>query len=156
MRTGNKWAILGVLLVLGLLCNPMVVPATTVQFHDKNEFLFNDYVDWGQLGGVGTLVPDSFTAHSSVFGLTIEVSKVGDTGNFLRLDQGLGFFGNFTHGDALLFTTDTIPPPSSNPNLYVRLTFPVDVLIAGLRTQPGQATSYGAEIDAYDKDGNKL
>ena len=149
-------AIVCAFLVLGLLLTPLVAAATTVQFHDKDNFLFNDFVDWRQLGDAGATVNSSFSAHSDAFGLTIQVSKVGDTGDFLRLDQGLGFFGNFTPGDALLFTTVNIPPPGSNPNLFVLLTFPVDVLTAGLRTQPGLATSYGAFVDAYDKDGNKL
>lgn len=156
MRLRNKSAGIGALFVLGILLTPLVVPATTVQFHDKDNFLYNDFVDWRQLGPAGTLAPDSFTAYSSVFGFTIAVSKVNVSGDFIRLDQGFGFFGNFTPGDALLFTTDNIPPANSNPNLYVRLTFPLDVLTAGLRTQPGSPESYGADVDAYDKDGNKL
>ena len=108
-----------------------------------------------------TVANDS-AATSSSHGLEITLSKhieIGGTGDFLRIDQGMDwhFNGNFTPGDALLSTYDSYtfprhPPTRASLSL---LTFPVDVLTAGLQLQPF-AFSYGALLEAYDKDGNKL
>src|SRR5882672_4386958 len=93
----------GIGLLVGVIgfCALSAMPANAVQITSLAGLTSNDSIDWSQLGPAGTGITGAH-AVISVGGVNATVSSGG---NFLvRLDQGLGWFGNFANGDHLLYT----------------------------------------------------
>ena len=107
--------------------------------------LVNDYIDWAQLGPTTTVLPNTVTVQTGVFGHSLTLSSAD---SLERLDQGNGWAGNFANGAAFIWTGAnqmTLNFGSTNP-LFI------------FETQI-QADYYGpftATIEAYDINGTLL
>jgi hypothetical protein len=100
-----------------------------------------DSVGWAQLGPDSTSVPNPFSA-TSVGGIGITGSFAG-TGSGMTQTEGVSWFGNFTIGDALLWSNI----PDQAP-----ITLVFNHAVAGFGAQI-QADNYGAftaQIAAYN------
>ncbi len=117
--------------------------------------LANDTVDWGQLGPSGTplTTPENWTSTGSLY--TGEVGITGSligTQNFLRLDQGAGWSGNFLTGDHLLW----------NEGGFQQTGIDIGVLFNNLSAGGGaqiQSDYFGpftATLTAFDSIGNVI
>lgn len=106
----------------------------------------NDYVDWGVLGPPYTVVSNPFTVNSNN-GLGMTVSKP-TSGNFERLNQGLGWSGNFSPGDRLIWTVYEPGP--------LVIVFNTPVFGAGAQIQRNYYGSFTGTISAYDASGSLL
>jgi hypothetical protein len=109
----------------------------------------DDSLDWQVLGNSGTTVAQPFTLATTTGARQVTVAKAS-AGAFRRVDQGDGWNGNFTHGDALLWTDGTAGP--------ISLTFDLPVRAVGMQIQKSDQTnpSFTARIEAFDSADNSL
>ena len=109
--------------------------------------LVNDYIDWAQLGPATTVLPNTVTVQTGVFGHSLTISS---NDAFERLDQGNGWYGNFANGAALIWTG----PASNQMTLNFGSTNPL--FIFETQIQSDYFGSFTATIEAYDVNGNLL
>ena len=109
--------------------------------------LVNDYIDWAQLGPSTTVLPNTVTVQTGVFGHSLIIS-INDA--FKRLDQGNGWNGNFANGAALIWTG----PISNQMTLNFGSTNPL--FIFETQIQSDYFGSFTGIIEAYDVNGNLL
>jgi hypothetical protein len=107
-----------------------------------------DYVDWGSVGSVGTILSNPFDATSNG-GIGVTVSQAG--GSFKRLDQSFvgGWWGNFADGDNLLWTLGGGP---------LTITFATPVAAAGAQIQADIWDTFSGNLTgtAYNPLGQSL
>ncbi len=98
-----------------------------------------DYIDWADLGATFTPVPASFviSTHGTPFNV-----NVSGPGPMERRDEGNGWLGDFTPGDALLWTNSQSGP--------LTLTGSKTCNEVGMSVQRDQYGAYGMTISAYD------
>jgi hypothetical protein len=107
--------------------------------------LSNDgQVDWGTRGAQYTAVDNTSTVGTGIAGVTAVVSKTS-AGAFERRNQGSGWGGNFTTGDALLWTNGTSGP--------LVLTFNQAIAGFGLQLQSDSYGAFVGSVTAYDLGG---
>ena len=110
----------------------------------------DDFIDWGQLAltNLGTLDPlTTPAAVTSNLGRSASVRNTG--GGLYRFNEGDGTFGgNFTTGDALLFTLFD--------GGSIDIDFTVATGRAGAQIQGGSGAAFMATITAYDIGGSLL
>ncbi|QJR36241.1 PEP-CTERM sorting domain-containing protein [Gemmatimonas groenlandica] len=108
-----------------------------------------------QVGGTGFInwadlptgsVSNPFNINVTNTGLTATVSQAVNSG-FTRIDQGAGWGGNFTSGDALLWT---------NGNGPMTIMFSSNTSSAGANFQTDYFGSFVGRISALDVGGNVL
>jgi hypothetical protein len=104
-----------------------------------------DFIDWAQLGAQG-IVRVTPVAVSSNGGGSATVTSAG--GIVSRIDQGSGWFGNFTNGDVLIWTGGV------GPDLTISFASPVAG--AGAQWQANFFGAFGANLKAYDSADNLL
>ncbi len=103
-----------------------------------------DSIDWAQFGTESTAVPD-FSSGLTSSGAAFTVG--GNGTDFERLDEGTSWAGNFTSGDALLFT-----------DLGDNMTITFDQAVGGVGAQiePDIYDPFTAHIEAFDSLNNDL
>lgn len=104
-----------------------------------------DSINWSSLGSTFTHVADG-TIGSTVNGMNFSVTGLGQ--GFERRDESNGWLGNFTPGDALLWTT-TDPQPMA-------LTFAQSVMAVGANISADYFGAFTAHIEAFDGIGTDL
>ncbi len=103
----------------------------------------NDSIDWAQnYGPPYNSIPNNSTATSSVFGIKTQVTFMGG-GDGERLDQGNGWWGNFSPGDGLAFTND----PGQGP---LMLTFNTPVFGIGANIQGNAFGPFTATLQVFN------
>lgn len=105
----------------------------------------NDFIDWGVLGVAGTPIPNPYTG-TSVGGLGYTVSQ--GQNNFMRLNQGDGWLGNFAPGATLLWTNGSNGPMS--------ISFASGIYGAGAQIQATYLGAFGARLEAFDAGSTSL
>ena len=105
----------------------------------------NDYVDWSSVGVDFTDPTDPFTVKSKL-GLNVTVGEA--TGTFERRTQTTSWYGNFTTGDAILWTGGTNGP--------VTINFASPVAGAGFQIMADFYGSFTATIQAFNSAGVAL
>ena len=140
------------LLSIAVLCLGTFASADTYITSGCRCNFTTDIIDWGQLGAPGNLVNTPALAYS--LGGT-NAALVGDTngGQFLTMQEGVTWLGNFDYGENLVWT--------GNPNIVggvggggpfaIQLANPVGGIGFGI-----QADLYGAftaYVSIYDKTG---
>ena len=112
-------------------------------FTNKNAFGAEDYIDWSQLGGAGTTisVPASVTSNRS------KTATVSALTSLYAMVQGTNWAGNFSPGDALLYSWG---------NTEITITMGSAVAGLGCQIQSSQGGPYYGEIDVYDVSDTKI
>ncbi len=105
-----------------------------------------DSIDWSQFGSTFASVPDGSVGTST---LGTAFSVTGDGTSFERIDQNSGWAGNFTPGDALLWTTQLAPKP-------IVLTFAQTMMGVGAQIQADFYGDFTAHIEAWNGLGQDL
>jgi hypothetical protein len=113
-----------------------------------------DTVNWAQLGPTFTLetTAEPWTSADGVTGLVGITGTPFGTQNFERLDQGNGWSGNFSPGDAVLWNQGGFD--QSNIDFGIQFTAPS--YGGGLQIQADFFGAFEATITAYDPLGNVL
>lgn len=147
LSLGKTSLALATLTVLGVATTQNAVQAATVGFTSRTDLAGNDSVDWGNLGSSSftTSISNPFSINS-VNGNILNVSK--PVGDFQRLDERNGWFGNFSQGDRLLWTTTSLGP------ITINFANPVDRV--GAQIQSDYYGAFTAMITAFDSVGNTL
>ncbi|MEI2580682.1 PEP-CTERM sorting domain-containing protein [Scytonema sp. PRP1] len=148
LNLGKTSLALATVTILGVATAQSAVQAATIGFTSRTDLAGNDSVDWGNLGSNSTSISNPFSINS-VNGNILNVSKPTD--NFQRLDQvnqGSGWFGNFSPGDRLLATGENLGP------ITINFANPVDR--AGAQIQSNYFGTFTAIITAFDSVGNTL
>ncbi|MDT8999209.1 PEP-CTERM sorting domain-containing protein [Paucibacter sp. APW11] len=119
----------------------------------------NDSFDWVQLGSSGTSISPIFFAGQSAAGLWLQGSTLAPispaTPQLLRLDEGLGWTGNFSLGDHLLWNSTGYTLTLSFRDLISGNWTPVSGV--GFQVQRGTGpTSFQIELQAFDSQGQLL
>jgi PEP-CTERM motif len=127
-----------------LVCAP-AAHAIPIPVLDRLGLGGNDAVDWATLGGAFTTVASPFP--SSTRGLQVAVSQPGG-GPFERRDEGIGWTGNFSLGDRLLW--------NGNQSGEITLVFAAPVFGAGAQVQRSSHGAFSATVQAFDGDGQVL
>ncbi len=103
-------------------------------------------INWSDLGGNGASVSNPTNIGVTNTTLTATVSQ-SNSANFMRLDQGTGWGGNFTNGEALLWTTGQGP---------MTIMFSGNVSASGANFQTNYGGAFVGRISALDAIGNVL
>ena len=141
---------IGSVMLCGLLVSSLSF-AAPVLVTDRAVLAGTDSIDWSVLGPDGTVVPNPFSILSNG-GLTVDVDKAL-AGDFRRLDQSAGWFGNFAPGDALLWTTDS----ADTPNPVTLMTFGGGgVMALGAQIQADFFGAFIAQLEIFDIGGASL
>jgi hypothetical protein len=127
----------------------VVVPSNIGLVINRAALGANDSVDWGVLGPEETWVNNPFGV-ISVGGVALMASEA--PGQFLRLDEGTTWLGNFSVGDHLLYT-GTIFGGGHGP---ITIHFGAPVIGAGAQIQANYYGAFSARIAAFDAGGNLL
>jgi hypothetical protein len=136
----------GCLAVLAALAVVLPAQAQVVLVTTRPGIGGNDFLDWGSLGPSGTVVPNPLIAQTNngmsvtvadAFGLTME-----------RRDQPIGWGGNFSPGEELLWTQGNNGP--------MTLIFDSLIVAAGANIQANFYGLFGARLEAFDGGGNSL
>lgn len=98
-----------------------------------------DFIDWAQLGGPLTVVPTPVAVTSNGGG-SATVTSAG--GSVTSMVQGITWAGNFSDGDALVWTGDL--------GLDITISFASPVAGAGAQWQADFFGAFGANLAAYD------
>ena len=99
-----------------------------------------DFISWAQLGPTLTNVTSPATVVSNSTSITATVTN--ETDNFQRRNQGSGWNGNFSPGDALLWTNNTPGP--------MDIFFATPVAGAGAQLQADIFGSFTATINVFN------
>lgn len=112
-------------------------------FTNKNAFGAEDYIDWSQLGGAATIisVPASVTSNSS------KTATASALTSLYAMVQGTNWSGNFSPGDALLYSWG---------NTEITITMGSAVAGLGCQIQSGTLGTYYGEVDVYDVSDTKI
>ena len=138
--------LVAIIAVAACYCNTSQAAFTSVA--NRAALAGTDFIDWGTAGAENTILSNPFTI-SSNGGLTATVSQA--VGQAKRLDQGSGWGGTFTFGDALLYT--------QRDNGPMTIMFGTAVTAAGTQIESVFATStspFTGTIDALDVDGSTV
>lgn len=131
-----------VIIIIGALvyCVPHLASAALIT--DRSSIGANDYIDWAQLGPETYIPPviSPATVTSNLGSVMATVSNPSD--NFVRLNQGTGWNGNFAFGDALLFTNFTDGP--------IVIDFATPVAGAGAQIQANSFGDFTAALEVFD------
>ena len=145
------------LLTLALLCFGALANADSfTTYATRAQQNPDDFIDWTQLGPDFTISGTTIPSPQVVSTFNGNLATVGNItgGDFLRVDQGLGWGGSFDNGEALIWT--------GNPNFGLGGFGPFSVALQ----QPVASVGFGIEADeiapftattwAYDTNGNLL
>jgi hypothetical protein len=127
----------------------VVVPANIGLVINRGALGANDHVDWGILGPDQTFVNNPFGI-ASVGGDALMVSEA--PGQFVRIDEGTSWTGNFALGDHLLYT-GTAFGGGQGP---ITIHFAAPVRGVGAQIEADFYGPFGARITAFDMGGNQL
>ncbi len=107
----------------------------------------NDFIDWGLFGPTSTTVtdPSNINSNNGVITATVSMPSGND---FLRVDQGSGWGGNFAAGDRLLWTNIDNGP--------MVISFDKPVSAAGAQIQADFYGAFTATINVYDASNNLI
>jgi hypothetical protein len=108
----------------------------------------NDTLDWGVLGPAGTNASNPFSINSTG-GRSVQIGQAGAS-NFLRLDQGTGWNGNFAPGAELIWTI------GANGPMTIDFANSDSVTAAGAQIQANFHGPFSATLQALDSSGNVL
>lgn len=117
--------------------------ALPVQVFDPAALAANDLVDWAQL-------PEDGNPHPSPLGVTSGLGRavtVADDVGFSRLTEGSSWIGNFTIGDAVLWTSVDGSDALTSPTLLLSFAQPVYGL--GARIQPNYYGPFSATLELF-------
>ena len=145
------------LLTIAVLCFASFASADSfITYSSRAQQNPTDFIDWTQLGPdfliSGTTIPTP--AAVSTFGGNLALVGNLNGGDFLRLDEGLGWGGNFDYGESLVWT--------GNPNLGfggggpfgIQLLNPVGSV--GFGIQADVAGPFVATVVLYDSGANVI
>lgn len=140
LKTGFALAFAASLLAAG--------PASAALITSQGALSSNDSIGWSQLGPAFTVLPPSSPV-LSVGGLSAVLSTTG--AHLERRDQGNGWSGNFTPGDALIWTEQLGPD--------ITITFLNPVFGFGAQVQSDSFGAFTAQVtlsngDIFTLDGN--
>lgn len=110
---------------------------------NKASFVSTDYLDWSVFGASGTIVPVASVGASNL-GNNCTVSTLYYN-SLYRMTQGVNWTGNFTNGDALIYSWGSTE---------INLSFARLVGSAGCQIQSGTLGTYYARMEAYDSFGS--
>ncbi len=99
-----------------------------------------DFIDWAQLGGDFAGAPSLPAPVATNGGGAATIDSAGDT--LVRMTQSVTWGGNFTSGDALLWTNSVGPD--------ITIVFASPVAGAGAQWQANYFGDFGANLKAYD------
>lgn len=128
---------------------PAIRPNAIAQVASRTALAGNTTIDWASAGANNASFGNPFGVTASN-GATFRISK-GSDGNFQRLTQGNGWFGNFAPGDAVLNHVNSDGP--------VRLTAAERAGVfsaVGMQIMPNQDGAFTATMHAYDVNGALL
>ena len=115
----------------------------------------NDTVNWAQLGPAFTLLvtPENWTSTGGSYSGEIGITNsfIG-TQNMERLDQGNGWSGNFTPGDALVWNEGAF----QQTGIDIGILFNSGVYGGGAQIQADYFGTFVATLTAYDTIGNVI
>jgi PEP-CTERM motif len=136
------------MLALALLVLPGSAAASTIQIGSAAALGANDFFDWGQvraLDGSGNAIaqPSPATVISNL-GRTASVS---DGGSFTGLVEGTDWFGNFTAGEAVLYSGD-INDPSAAVSVFT-VNFNTAVRGVGLQITSAAFLDFDASLEVF-------
>jgi len=141
--------VLAGLLTVGILA-PMPAGAGVIAVGSRGALGGDAFIDWADGGGSAafTFPGDPFTIASSQIGLSATLSNPDPTGAFERRDRTItgGWAGNFSPGDALLWTGFNAGGFSPGP---MEIAFSSPVRGAGAQIQADVFGDYLASLDAY-------
>jgi hypothetical protein len=142
----KKFAISALAIGASLLVN---TEAAVTQLPSRAAVGANDTLDWSAAGVEFDYLTNP-TAVSSVGGRSISVSLPAGSFDGIRLDQGSGWGGHFSVGDALLYT--------DIQDVWLDLTFASPVFAAALELQPDFlfASGFTARIEAFNTSNTSL
>lgn len=115
--------------------------------HSPSAPVWNDAVDWANTGVAFDLLPNPFTT-TSPKGVSLEIGSASGF-ELERADEGTGWIGNFSPGEALLYSGFGSPGPiliSFNPPIYG----------AGAAFQTANLGNFAISIEVFDKNGASL
>jgi hypothetical protein len=131
----------GLVLALCVACPALATPVAS-----RVALAGSDFIDWAQLGPDGSLsAPLVDVLSDGGAGATLMALNADNT---RRVDQGLGWGGNFAPGDALVahFTAAAVPAAFS-------LEFDTDVAAVGAQLQRSAFGAFLGHIGVFDGDG---
>ena len=117
--------------------------ALPVQVFDPAALAANDVVDWAQL-------PEDGNPYPSPLGVTSGLGRavtVADGVGFNRLTEGSSWIGNFTIGDAVLWTSVDGSDALTSPTLLLSFAQPVYGL--GAQIQPNYYGPFSATMELF-------
>jgi hypothetical protein len=138
----RSWLALGIVAGTSLCAGES--KAALVQVTSRAALAGTEFIEWGDLGGPGTLVDRSFTVDTNQ-GTTVTGTMFA-FGYLERLNQSNPdpWAGNFNNGDRLLFTN--IDNNFDNP---ITLRFPTGFAGVGTQIQADTAGGFTGRISAY-------
>lgn len=127
-----------------------VLPGTLTLATNRADIEANATIDWANAAPNNPdITGNPFVIESSV-GVPYHVRK-NTTGNFKRLNEGAGWSGNFTTGDAVLNHGN-----SDGPVIIEAASRGGRFSAIGMQIQPNQNGPFTATISAYDMNGDLL
>lgn len=129
-------------MVLAFVALASQVQATPIFVGSRVALGGNDFVDWGQLGPVFTVVPSP--SNGGIPGITMTSNGT----SMERRDQGNGWRGNFALGDHLIWNQDT------QGNIIID--FSTGIFGAGAQVQSDIFGPFTGTISAFDQSMNLL
>jgi hypothetical protein len=139
------------LLTIAVLCLGTFASADNFVTLPSRASFTTDFIDWGQLGPdflfTGTTIPTPALV-SSFLGTNAALVGNANGGDFLRLDEGVGWTGNFDYGESLVWTGNPAFGLGGGGPFVIELANPVGGIGFGV-----QADLYGpflAAVDIYD------
>jgi hypothetical protein len=145
------------LLTVALLCLATFASADSfVTFSSRAAQNPTDFIDWSQLGPdfliSGTTIPTP--ALVSSFGGNLALVGNTNGGDFLRLDEGLGWAGNFDYGENLVWTGNANFGLGGGGPFAIVLQNPAASI--GFGIQADLYAPFTATVDMFDINGNPI
>ena len=135
--------------ILGSGSTPTQVTTVLTPVTTRAGLAGNATLDWATVAGNNGALPNPFGVNASN-GAAFRVSKASE-GNFTRLTQGNGWFGNFAPGDAVLNHADSDGPvvitAAERGGVFSAL---------GAQIMPNQDGAFTATLRAFDVNGTLL
>lgn len=118
----------------------------------------DDFFDWNQLGPDYVFSGKTIPSPASVTSFNGNMALVGNTngGDFLRLDEGVGWSGSFDDGEALLWTGNSISAVGLGGGGPFAVVFQHPVSSVGFGIEADLFVPYTATTAVYDTMGNLL
>ena len=141
------------LLTIAVLCLGTFASADNFVTTNSRAPFTADFIDWGQLGAPGTFVNTPAIAFSF---LGTNAALVGNAngGQFLTMQEGVTWLGNFDYGENLIWTGNPAFGVGGGGPFVIELANPVGGIGFGI-----QADFYGpftAAVDVYDRNLNYM